>query len=141
MIRNLQPISNLVSSLEYAETFRNIWKKHTIDCYESVYAICLDSQKRIIKAKRINEGNLYYTSINIRKAIDCALRYNSFYVLIAHNHTIENLEPSEKDIEETSRLVSVLAAVEISLIDHIILTPQNYFSFRDSGLLSLQKTG
>lgn len=128
-------LTNVTNSLECAEVFRKIWKKDSIEFYESVYAIYLDAQKRIIKTKRINKGNLYYTTINLRKAIDHALYYNSFYVIIAHNHTIENPEPSKKDIEETELLTFVLSALEINFIDHIILTPNSYFSFRDSGLL------
>jgi DNA repair protein RadC len=64
-----------------------------------------------------------------------ALKAGACSVIIAHNHPSGNIEPSAEDKKLTSRVRSGGELLEIQLIDHIIITADNYFSFCDQGLL------
>ena len=64
-----------------------------------------------------------------------ATRDGAAHVLIAHNHPSGNVTPSFDDLEMTRRLLETLAAVGISLLDHVIFYEYDFFSFHNNGVL------
>jgi DNA repair protein RadC len=56
-------------------------------------------------------------------------------VIIMHNHPSGNTQPSNEDKNITSKLKQTLSIMDINLLDHLIITDQNYLSFTDEGLL------
>lgn len=56
-------------------------------------------------------------------------------MVISHNHPSGNLKPSRQDEELTQKIKYASQFLEIKLLDHIIITSENYFSFADEGLL------
>lgn len=56
---------------------------------------------------------------------------NASQLIIAHNHPSGDPQPSEPDLEFTERLIKVGWAIEIPIVDHLILTPDTYFSMAE----------
>jgi DNA repair protein RadC len=138
---NGDSLPKLMTSLDCAHAFRTIWKKDTIDDYESVYAIYLDSKRQYVFHSRLNTSNYRSTCFNFRKALRHALNKRSHFIVIAHNHTSGNKSPSSSDIEATKEFIAICTALEIGLVDHIILTVDDYYSFSDNGMLSFRDVG
>jgi DNA repair protein RadC len=56
-------------------------------------------------------------------------------IVLAHNHPSGNLKPSEADLSITDKLVKAGNLLDISILDHIIVTTQDYYSFSDNGIM------
>lgn len=128
----------ITTSKECAEVFRKVWKKKTLCRHERVYVLYLNYKSEPIMYKCINIGTYTETLFDIGSAVEYAYKCNSSQIAIAHNHTTEILYPSQKDIELTKSIVHVLQLSHRQLMDHIILTENGYYSFRDAGLLDIQ---
>ena len=103
--------------------------------YECFYLIALDAQKRVIYAAKVHEGTIHEAPVYPRILVETALRHHANSVLLAHNHPGGSLKPSSADLEATKRIVNALNAIDISVVDHIIVAGDKYFSFAEQGLL------
>ena len=77
----------------------------------------------------ISEGSFSMTEIRCRKIVDIAIKYQATAAVISHNHPSGIARPSAADIESTVFLRKALAAVDIRLLDHIIVADTNSMSF------------
>ena len=64
------------------------------------------------------------------------LNCNASSIIIAHNHPSSNLNPSEADKSLTKKLKSAGQFLDITLLDHLIITKDGYYSFSDDGLMN-----
>ena len=72
--------------------------------------------------------------MTIRKIVDLSLRHNAKTAFIAHNHPSGTALPSHSDLLTTQTVRETLLSVGVDLIDHFIITDDDYVSLRDSGL-------
>ena len=100
---------------------------------ESVYMVCLDAKCKVLHCREISQGSVNSASVDVRKVVENALAHNATQVIIAHNHTSGVAIPSREDIETTRRLQSALKAVDIDLVDHIIVADDDFVSLADNG--------
>lgn len=106
--------------------------------YESFYMLCLDVNKRLIKAVKISEGNVGGAHIYIDKVVDWALLYKTSYVLIGHNHPSGTMKPSKSDVDATEKIKLALDTINMLLLDHIIVCGQKNYSFAENRLCNLK---
>lgn len=95
---------------------------------EVVYIICLDNANRVISCRPLFKGNLNSAAVSTRKLVEHALRENAAGIIMAHNHLSGSTNPSKADVETTVAIAKALRAVEIRLIDHIIIAGDAYSS-------------
>lgn len=95
----------------------------------------LDSRSQEIKREIISVGSLNTNSIHPREVFEPAVRNLAVQVIIAHNHPSGDPEASEEDIETTKQLIEAGKILGIDIIDHVVVTKDNYFSFRDARLI------
>ena len=88
---------------------------------ETVYAIFLDDDDRVIHTELINEGTVNMSDIIPRKILDCARRKKSNKIILAHNHPKGGISPSKDDIMTTGRLFNLFATVGVRLCAHYIV--------------------
>jgi DNA repair protein RadC len=103
---------------------------------EVVYMVCLDAKCKVLGCKRLFRGSVNSAAVSIRKIVENALQYNSTSVIIAHNHTSGIAVPSREDYETTRRIGAALAAVDITLTDHIIVADDDFVSLADTGFFA-----
>ena len=96
--------------------------------YESVTAVLLDNNCRIIRLHEIGRGSACASQISERELLRAVLQYNAANVVLAHNHPRGVCQPSRADITSTARLRELLKHVEVSLVDHIILAEDHWTS-------------
>ncbi len=103
--------------------------------YEVFYVLCLDSQNKLNYASLVHEGTINEAPIYPRIIVETALRYKASRVILAHNHPGGSLRPSKADINATKKIVSALKAIDIEVVDHIIVAGDKYTSFAEESLL------
>ena len=101
---------------------------------ETVFLLCLDAKCKVLCCKEVGEGSVNSAAVPIRRIVEMALGANATSVVLAHNHPSGVALPSNEDVQTTRRLAMALDAVEITLIDHMVVAEGDYVSLRQSGL-------
>ena len=99
---------------------------------EILAVIFLDSSHAIIDSAVVAEGTLNINTVYPREIIKTALEYHAAALIIAHNHPSGSLQPSLQDIKLTKNLFLLCSAMQIQLLDHLIIG-DGCFSFADNG--------
>jgi len=102
---------------------------------EKLYAVFLDSGNKVIDFQEIEKGTVNKSIIIPRKITELALKCSASALILAHNHPGGTLKPSQQDIDSTKSVCNSLKTVDIALLDHIIISGNAYFSFKECGLL------
>ena len=105
------------------------------DGHERFHAIFLDSRNAYLGDAGFGTGCGPVLSLRMREFFGRALELGTAGIVVAHNHPSGDCRPSRSDIEATRRLRSVGAALDIELLDHLVITRESAFSMRAGGLL------
>jgi DNA repair protein RadC len=97
----------------------------------------LDSGYRLLRdgIETLEEGTLDRAAVYPRRVIEAALRRGAAALVFAHNHPNGDVQPTEQDKVLTRALVLAATTVQIKVLDHLIVSPDHVFSFRQEGLL------
>ena len=106
-----------------------------IDIFESFFILCLNRNNQTIAYAKISQGGVAGTVVDIKIIAKYAIDCLASGVILAHNHPSGNLKPSNEDLAITKRIKEGLKILDISVLDHLILTSQGYLSFGDEGIL------
>ncbi len=102
---------------------------------EEIKVLFLDSGNRLLSMETLQSDTVNRTAVFPRKIAERGLYHGSTGVIIAHNHPAGTLEPSKDDCKMTKEVRDALNAVDIRLLDHVLVTEKGYFSFSEKGLL------
>lgn len=102
---------------------------------EAVVLMLLDSKSNLLYCSVVNEGSAIAANIYIKKIVRLAVQYNAVYAILSHNHPSGNCMPSKQDLNTTQWVYDALQTVEVQLIDHIIVSDNDYFSTANSGIM------
>ena len=97
--------------------------------HEECWALFLNAKNRLIGKEILSTGSLESTVMDTRKVLRRAIEKQSRHVILVHNHPSGAPEPSQADIRQTDILRKALAAVEIDLLDHVIIGDRRFYSF------------
>jgi DNA repair protein RadC len=97
----------------------------------------LDTAYHLLRdgVETLEEGTIDRAAVYPRRVIEAALRRGAATLVFAHNHPNGNVQPTEQDRVLTRALVLAAATVQIKVLDHLIVSTDNVFSFRQEGLL------
>ena len=123
------------SSRELYELVLSQWNWKEIEMLEEVKVIFLNRNNIVIVFYHLAKGGISACTVDIRIILGIALKSLSTSIILVHNHPSGNLQPSQSDKEITKNLKEAGKLVQIALIDHLIITKENYYSFADEGLL------
>ena len=124
----------LKSSIEAFHVLRPIFAE--VDDIERMYCVFMDIKNNIISIDKVGQGSLTSSSIYPRELIKKALRYKAGSVVVSHNHPSGDPAPSKEDQALTLKLVFSFKAVDINLLDHIVVGNSDYYSFADDGVMA-----
>ena len=102
---------------------------------EEFWAIFLNHQNKILYKTCLFRGGIASSVADVRVIFKTALEHLSTQIIVAHNHPAGSLKPSKEDISITQKIKEAGKLLDIELLDHLILTQNNFFSFKDEGLL------
>lgn len=103
--------------------------------HEEFWIILLRRNLSIIKKERISIGGLHGTVVDVTKIMKQAVENEASSLVLAHNHPSGNLSPSSQDLDITKKIVDACKIFGISVLDHLIITDQGFYSFADEGQL------
>lgn len=118
--------------IDNAKILFQILSAHYNPYAEEFWGVYLTHQMELIKTVMVHKGTLNSCKIHPRDLFREAVHANCYAIIIAHNHTSQSVEPSLEDIRITKRLLRCAKILEIPILDHLIYTKENYYSFNES---------
>lgn len=102
---------------------------------EEAWALLLNQNFKLIRSVRISTGGISETAVDVRVILREALLSNATVIALSHNHPSGNARPSSDDDRITKRLQQACDTMRIYLLDHVIVTDGNYYSYMEKGKL------
>lgn len=99
---------------------------------EMVYVLCLDGKGKLLGVRRVSEGNLVSSEVNVRRVAEIAMALGASYFYLAHNHVSNLAFPSEEDWRATDAVRCALSPLGVSLVDHLIFVDGDAVSLRET---------
>ncbi len=103
--------------------------------YEEFWILMLSRSNRVIYEEQLSQGGTASTIVDVKLLFKSAIDRLASGIILVHNHPSGNSKPSPEDDSLTRRIVEAAKLLEIKVLDHIIITPNNYFSYTDNGKL------
>lgn len=103
--------------------------------HEQFVVMYLNRANKVLEIKSHSSGGLTGTIVDVKLMLKEAIMNHASGIIVAHNHPSGNLSPSTSDIDLTQKIKQAASIMEIALLDHLIVTGDRYYSFRDQGLL------
>lgn len=103
--------------------------------HEEFHILILNRANQFISSEKIGQGGLSGTVADIRVMMKIAIEKQASSMVVCHNHPSGQLKPSKEDIEITQKIKEATLIFGITLLDHLIITTKDYYSFADEGLL------
>ena len=121
-----------------SESASNVIRKFYFDdinIYESFFILLLNRANNTTGFAKISQGGTAGTVVDIKIIAKYAVESLSSAVIICHNHPSGDKRPSDADLNITRRIKDALLLLDVKLIDHIIITENDFYSFADNGNL------
>ncbi len=101
---------------------------------ETVILLLLDVGYNILFCGVVGEGSVSSCDVYIKKLVEIAASYNASYAVVGHNHPSGIIAPSDSDVYCTEVIANALSTVGVRLLDHVIVSDNDFVSFRQSNL-------
>ena len=138
---NGQPMTErprLTSPPAIAELLRQFITPDQIGYREFFWVVCLSRYNQPLGVFNVSSGGIAGTVADPKVIFQIALLTNSSAIVCAHNHPSGNVKPSATDISLTKKIVDAGKLLEVQVLDHIILTPDSFFSMANEGVMPSQ---
>ena len=130
---NRVKITSALEAVEFARTY--FYTQDVIEYVEKFFVLFIDRSNSIYAWKEMSSGGLSGTVADPRTIFQAALLCHATSVLFLHNHPSSNIEPSIADIGLTKKLCEAGKMLEITVLDHIIVTVEGFYSFAEAGMI------
>lgn len=131
-LNNKDNHTQIKSSREAAKLIRHFCAFSSVEKFCVVY---LNNANKVIQAEIASTGTQTACLVSIPMICKTALLLNARSVIVGHNHPSGNKKPSEADITIVKKLSAALSTLELTLLDSLIVTPEDCLSFADEGLI------
>jgi len=127
-----QKISKISSSQDAYEIFRPVIGELE---HEEFWILYLNNANKVLLSSQLSKGGLTGTLVDVRIVMKQALELGAVGLILGHNHPSGTLKPSQADKEVTQKLKLAAQALDIKVLDHLIVTQKQYYSFADNNIL------
>ncbi len=103
--------------------------------HEEFWIVYLNNSNKVIQSSQLSKGGITGTLVDVRLVMKTAIQLNATGIILAHNHPSGALTPSEADKLITKKLKTAGENLDIKILDHLIVTDREYYSFADEGIL------
>ncbi len=111
------------------------WNPDTLDYVEEFKILLMNRANAVLGLMAISKGGISGTVTDVRIILQAALKSNASGLIVCHNHPSGNLNPSESDTKITKKIKEAGNIMDIQLLDHLIISNEDYYSFADQGML------
>ena len=113
----------------------NQWDLDIIEYQEEVKIILLNRSNVVLGIYEMSRGGITGSVVDIRIILGVALKCGASSIIMIHNHPSGKLLPSDSDKSITKKLKEACDLLDVSLLDHLIISKDGYYSFSDEGRL------
>lgn len=118
-----------VCSAERAvEVLRKYIHKEQLDLRESFWVMLLSNSNHVLGLSEVATGTTCGVQPNPKYIFQLALLTNATAIILAHNHPSGTLKISQSDITETRKIQTIAKAMDMRVLDHIIITSESFVS-------------
>lgn len=103
--------------------------------HEEFWIVYLNNSNKVVHKAQLSKGGITGTLVDVRLVLKQALELGAVGIILAHNHPSGTLKPSAADKQITQKLKVASEALDIKILDHLILSQHEYLSFADEGIL------
>lgn len=103
--------------------------------HEEFWIVYLNNSNKVLHRAQLSKGGITGTLVDVRLVMKQALELGAVALILAHNHPSGTLKPSAADKQITQKLKIAAEALDIKVLDHVIITQKEYFSFADEGII------
>lgn len=103
--------------------------------HEEFHVVFLSNSNRILNRKAISSGGITGTVADVRMIMKEAIDQRATAIILCHNHPSGTTKPSQADIQLTKKVKEAGQILDVKVLDHIIVTLKEYYSFADEGML------
>jgi DNA repair protein RadC len=103
--------------------------------HEEFWILFLNRSNKVTNRMKLSQGGISGTVTDVRMVMKKAIEYLASGIIVCHNHPSGNLNPSESDTRITQKIKEAGNIMDIQLLDHLIISEKDYYSFADNGLL------
>ena len=121
-------------SYDAVELLKNVFNDF-MQHHEECWILLLSQGNRVLGLHKVAQGSLDQTLVDIRSIMQSVILSNAAAIIVCHNHPSGELKPSVYDTAITKKMQEACKIFGISLLDHIIIADEGYYSFTDEGLL------
>jgi DNA repair protein RadC len=125
-------LQQIKSSKDVADIFQPILADLQ---HEEFWILFLNRSNRVINRMKVSQGGISGTVTDVRMIMKKAIESLASGIIVCHNHPSGNLKPSESDTKITRKIKDAGNLMDIQLLDHLIISEKDYYSFADNGLL------
>jgi DNA repair protein RadC len=127
-----QNVPQIRSSKDVADIFQPLLSDLL---HEEFWILFLNRSNKVINRMKLSQGGISGTVTDVRIVMKKAIEYLASGIIVCHNHPSGNLNPSESDSKITQKIKEAGNLMDIQLLDHLIISDKDYYSFADNGLL------
>jgi DNA repair protein RadC len=102
---------------------------------EEMRIVLLDTRNNVRKIEIVSKGTLDSSLVHARDVFREAIKSNAKSIILVHNHPSGSAKPSSDDCNITKKLVEAGKVIGIEITDHVIIAGEDYFSFKEGGML------
>lgn len=103
--------------------------------HEEFWILYLNNSNKILHKAQLSKGSITGTLVDVRLVMKQSLELGAVALILAHNHPSGTLKPSNADKEITQKIKNASEALDIRVLDHLIITQKEYFSFADNQII------
>lgn len=107
----------------------------TVEHREYFFCMLLNRANKVLGVSIVSMGGMSGTVADPKIIFQTALKASASSIILSHNHPSGNTKPSETDIRLTQKIKKAGSFLDLPVLDHVIYTPDAYFSFADEGML------
>ena len=102
--------------------------------HEEFWVLYLNNSNKVLSKSQQGKGGITRTIVDVRLVFKTALELGATALILCHNHPSGTLVPSDVDKQITQKLKSAGQNLDISVLDHVIITENGFYSFNDEGI-------
>ena len=103
--------------------------------HEEFWIVYLNNSNKVLHKAQLSKGGITGTLVDVRLVMKQALELGAVGLILAHNHPSGTFKPSAADKQITQKLKRSAEVLDIKVLDHLIITQKEYYSFADQGIL------
>lgn len=134
--KNRVPYKDRKKVFSSKDTYNLLVNNHdddTIDYTETFKVLYLNQASQVVGCFTLSQGGITATCVDVRNVMQGALLTNAVAIVLGHNHPSGNVRPSKEDDRITNQVSKAGELLNIKVLDHIIFTREDFYSYNDEG--------